>query len=393
MRALPWLSVASALLLASSAPAEQPGRPLEVALQQARTEQAQADAETARLQEAASRAQGEAARLRAEQAAAAQAIEAAEARITTASEQLKIASDYVAAHRQKLIVEQQPVSSLLAGLALMARRPPLLALANHRSIDELVEVRVLLDSTLPVIRRRTQGLTAQLAEGERLQRAAAEARAELVRSRQNLDGKQRGFASLEQKAFQQALAKGGQALGAGDVAIAAGEDIEHLRSEQIGRQSALAMAGKLASEEPPPLRPFSGEGTVVRPPFDYRLPADAAVTQGLSEISDSGVRSRGITLATSRGAAVAAPADGIIRFSGPFGNYDGVLIIDHGAGWKSLIVNVSSELRPGSKVRVGDPVGRALGPLSVELSHNGNRISPALIAGSYQSLSKAMKGG
>jgi hypothetical protein len=58
-----------------------------------------------------------------------------------------------------------------------------------------------------------------------------------------------------------------------------------------------------------------------------------------------------------------------------------------------LLVNVSSTLRPGAKVGIGDPVGRALGPLLVELSQNGRRISPALIAGSSQGLSKAMKGG
>jgi septal ring factor EnvC (AmiA/AmiB activator) len=82
-----------------------------------------------------------------------------------------------------------------------------------------------------------------------------------------------------------------------------------------------------------------------------------------------------------------------VRFSGPFRDYDGVLIIDHGGGWMSLIVNVGSTLRTGDKVALGQPVGRALGPLQVELSQNGRRISPALIAGSSQSLSKTPKGG
>ena len=114
--------------------------------------------------------------------------------------------------------------------------------------------------------------------------------------------------------------------------------------------------------------------------------------EGLAAVNDSGVRSRGLTLSTSRGSPVSAPADGAVRFSGPFRDYDGVLIIDHGGGWMSLIVNVSSPLHPGDEVRMGDQIGRALGPLQVELSHNGRRISPALIAGSSQSLSKRMKG-
>jgi septal ring factor EnvC (AmiA/AmiB activator) len=90
---------------------------------------------------------------------------------------------------------------------------------------------------------------------------------------------------------------------------------------------------------------------------------------------------------------VTAPADGVVKFSGPFGDYDGVLIIDHGRGWLSLIVNVASSLHAGERVQLGQDVGRALGPLQVELSQNGRRISPALIAGSSQSLSKGTKGG
>jgi septal ring factor EnvC (AmiA/AmiB activator) len=83
----------------------------------------------------------------------------------------------------------------------------------------------------------------------------------------------------------------------------------------------------------------------------------------------------------------------VVRFAGPFRDFDGVLIIDHGGGWLSLIVNVASELHPGDRVKSGDAAGRALGPLEVELSHNGRQISPALIAGSSQSLSKGPKGG
>jgi septal ring factor EnvC (AmiA/AmiB activator) len=117
------------------------------------------------------------------------------------------------------------------------------------------------------------------------------------------------------------------------------------------------------------------------------------VTQGVAAVSDSGVQARGLTLATNRGASVNAPAAGTVRFSGPFRGYDGVLIIDHGGGWLSLIVNVASPLHPGDRVQPGDPVGRALGPLEVELSQNGRQMSPALIAGSSASLSKGPKGG
>lgn len=380
-------------LVAASALAQPVGEPLDSALRSARSDQAAADAETARLQDIAANARGEAERLNAEQAAAAQAIDAAEARITTADTRLRLASGLAAAHRAQLAQAQRPVASLLAGLALMARRPPLLALADRGGVDELVKLRILLESTLPVIRRRTLGIAAGITEDEQLQGQAANARAELVRSRNLLVGRRAQFAALEQKARQRSLSAGGAALGAGDVAIAAGEEAERILREQAGGQSARAVAEKLAAADPAPPRPFGSAGSIPPVPFAYRLPASAPVTEGLGAVDDSGVRSRGIALATARGAALEAPADGVVRFSGPFRDYDGVVIIDHGGGWLSLLVNVSSPLHPGDKVRLGEPLGRALGPIRVELSRDGRRVSPALIAGSSRTLSNAAKGG
>ncbi|HEY7006499.1 MAG TPA: peptidoglycan DD-metalloendopeptidase family protein [Sphingomicrobium sp.] len=380
-------------LIAASAPAVPQAQPLDNALKQAKAEQASAQKETARLEKAAADAHDEAERLQAEQAAAAQAIEAAEARITAADMQFRLAAAYVARHRERLAEEQRPVSALLAGLAVMAQRPPLLALAGGGGADELVKVGVLLDSTLPAIRSRTQKLSAQLAEGQKLQTAALSARSELVRSRENLASRRQQFAELEQRAMEQSLAAGVKALRTGDVAISAGEQVERLRGEQSSSRSARELAALLASESPASPRPFSPAGPDPRPRFAYSLPVAAPVLEGLGAVNDSGVRSRGISFATAREMPLIVPADGIVRFSGPFRDYDGILIIDHGGGWMSLIVNVSSPLKAGDKVRRGEPLGRALGPLRVELSRNGRRFSPALIAGSSQSLSKATKGG
>ena len=393
MRLFAPVSLFMPLLVAASGPALPQVQPIDPALKKARAEQASAEAETARLENAAADARDEAERLRAEQAAAAQAIEAAEARITAADMQFRLAAAYVAAHRARLEQEQRPVSALLAGLAVMAQRPPLLALADGGGTDDLVKVGVLLDSTLPVIQARTRALSAQLADGQRLEASALSARAELVSSRENLSAKRQQFAALEKRAIEQSLSAGGKALRTGDIALAAGEQVERLRDERSSGSAARQLAAYLASEDPAPPRPSAPVSRRLHLPFAYALPVDARVVQGLGEVDDSGVRSRGIGFATARGAPLVAPADGVVRYSGPFRDYDGILILDHGGGWMSLIVNVASPLKVGDKVRLGQPLGRALGPLRVELSHNGRRLSPALIAGSSQSLSKAMKGG
>ena len=119
---------------------------------------------------------------------------------------------------------------------------------------------LLLDSTLPVIRSRTGRLSAELAQGQRLQQAALAARAELARSRDNLAARQQHYAALEQKAVQQALASGGQALGA-----------ERRRDRRRrGRRTAARRAGEQPVDPrrrrpssrprtPAPLSPFAPE--------------------------------------------------------------------------------------------------------------------------------------
>ena len=393
MRFLAPALVLTGLLLAGSAPAQPAAEPLEMQLKRARSEQSAAETEAARLAAAAGRAQGELARIRARQAAAAQAIEASEARITAADVELRLASAYLDVRRRRLAEERRPLASLLAGLAVMAQRPPLLAIAERGSTDEFVKVRVLLDSTLPVIQSRTAALSIELKQGEQLEQEAGAARARLIQGRQDLVARRQQFAALERRAFEAAASASADALSAGDVSIAASESVEQLAGGEAGSREAARMAAALAQMDAAPARPRAPESAAAPPALAYRLPADAPVVEGLGSVNESGIRSRGLTLATGRGAPVTAPAAGTVRFSGPFRGYDGVMIIDHGGGWISLLVNVRSALKAGDRVRLGDAVGRTLGPLVVELSQNGRRISPALIAGSSQTLSKGGKRG
>lgn len=389
MRVLLPLILGAPVLLAASAPAAAP--PIGEALRAAQAEARAAEAEQLRLERAAAAARGEAERLRAEQTAAAQAIVAAEARISAAETGHRLALAQLGAVRARLERQQRPVASLLGGLAMMARRPPLLALADDSSSDEMVRVRLLLDSTLPVIRARTAALSAELERLQRLERRSSAARAQLDLSRSDLRRKMQSFAALEARALERAKESGSGAIAAGDVALAAGEGAERLTEASERMQAAAAIARELAGLGPAPLSPAASEPLTA--PLRYQLPAAAAVTHGFGAANQNGVRSRGIVLGTGRGAPLAVPADGIVRFAGPFRDYDGIVIIDHGDGWMSLILNLNTPLKRGSRVRLGQALGRALGPIEVELSRNGRRVSPALIAGSSQMLSNRAKGG
>lgn len=385
------LAASPLLLAAASAPVGSGTVPVDVELQRARAEVRTAESDLRRLEKAAATARSEVARLAAERQAAAAAISASEARISAADAQAKLADARVADRAARLSRQQAPVAALLTGIISMGRRPPLLSIADSSSLNELVRLRSLLDTTLPVIRARSASLSAELAESRRLQRSATRAREDLADARKQLQDRQQRFATLEAKAAERASRLGAGVVGASDVMSASAEGEARMTSESGRRRAGIQLAAQLGGLPPAPARP--GRAMRAAPPIAYMLPASAAVVEGTGAVSDTGVRSRGLTLGTHRGQQLAAPADGTIAFAGPFRRHDGVVIIDHGGGWMTLITGVRTDLRKGDRVRLAGPLGRALGPVTVELSINGTAVSAALIAGSSQMVSNRGKSG
>ena len=366
--------------------------PIAAALTRARAEAAAADREARRLGVLAGKQRDEAQKLRLRQEAAVSALAAAEAEISAADGEARLLSQRLEQQRRALRQQQAPASALLGGLAMMAQRPPLLAIADQGGVDEFVRVKLLLDSTMPVIRQRTAGLSAAVQRSRTLSVRLEQARLAMATRRADLADRQQDLARLEQEAVRFAERTGFAALSSADVALSRGEAGERLEGEQARARSAGRVAADVAQLGEPPVRPFAAEGAA-QPALAYSLPANSPVVDGFGSVSDSGIRSRGITMATGRGTALTSPADGTILFAGPYRSHDGIIIIDHGNGWKSLLLNASTDLAKGSKVKSGEPLGRALGPISLELSRNGHHHSPALIAGSSRKLSISGKSG
>jgi septal ring factor EnvC (AmiA/AmiB activator) len=391
MRRLAALALLTApvLLAAASAPVISAGEPADAALGRARNEAAAAAKRLKALEAAAAKAGGEAARLHAEQATAAAAIEETEAKISESDASLRLAQARVALVEQRLASRRAPLAALLAGLAMMGRQPPLLALADHGSVEEMVRVKALLDTTMPVIEQRSAALKGELAERQRLASAADRARTALAANRDELAHRQQRFAELEDNAAKRASQISGEAFGAGDRVLASSEELEAAGSEATARRSARAVAAALASLDFAPARPMRGDSALPPMDFAYSLPVSARLIDGLGSVNGAGIVSRGLRFDTPRGANVIAPADGKILFAAPYRGEDGIVIIDHGKGWTSLLLAVASDKPRGTQVRRGEFLGRALGPIGVELRRDGRPISPAFIAASSVPLSNS----
>ena len=246
----------------------------------------------------------------------------------------------------------------------MARRPPLIVLADGGSPDELVKVRILLDSTLAgdprpdratfrpssrtggVSSKRCSRRAARWSEAKKPDRQApgicgARAASAGARLRRRQPGAGRRRCCARRRRTSRTAARRPQSA---------------RRSARRWPRAALARTGAAPSVA------GRGRGDPIRlSPTSFR--PRQSVTDGLGQSTASGMSSRGLTLATGRGASSRPRRTGSSAFQGPFRDYDGVLIIDHGGGWISLIVNVSSTLaaratKSGSAIRSAGRLAR-----------------------------------
>ena len=367
MRGRGFLIGALALAGASVAPAQDTADQRQ-RLAEAKAQSASAAARSAGLERAAAIERDQAAQARAQEAAVAARIQQAEADIAAGQARIAIIDTLLADQRARLAVKQAPVARLMAALQSLARRPAVISMVQPGSVDDLVHVRAVLSSTLPVIRARTADVRADLAQTRALQEQAALATRALAESRSRLEAQRLALTRLEAEHRLRSRTLGRDALFESDRAIALGEkarDIVDLM-DTIGNQAATRESlQSLPGPLPRPPRPGEAAAPIdpmhwssAAPP--YRLPVQGKIVTGLGEVSAAGVRSRGLTLAPLAGAQVVAPAAGRIAFAGPFRDYGAIVIIDHGGGWTSLVAGLASvSVRIGEAVGQGAPIGQA----------------------------------
>lgn len=356
------------VLLTATAIAQTPDSPAD-ALRQAERERRVAERRAAALDAQAAAATDEAERARAAAAAVAARIQAAEQNIAAAETRIAIIERLRARQRARLAEKQGPIIRLAAALQTMARRPPALALVQPGSINDVLHVRALMTSQLPLIRERTAALRAEVARGTVLRARADAAVVALHTGQARLRGERAALATLEARSRIRSQALVNASLHESDRAIALAEEARDI-TDLMGRlEGQAAIRARLASLPGPlPRPPIPGQATTPEdaPParqigdLAWRLPVAGSVVTGFGELSDAGVRARGLTIATRPGAQIVAPAAGRVAFAGGYRGYGRIVIIEHGGGYTSLITDLADlDVGVGDRLLQGSPVGRA----------------------------------
>ena len=348
----------------------------------AKRDAALAAARAAKLAAAATQERNAADKARREEQALAARVTAAEANLATASARVTLVERLLSDQRAKLGRAQVPVARLLAALESLAGRPTIVAVAQPGSVDDLVHVRAVLGSALPVVRQRTEAVRIELAETRRLQASATLAAKALADGRARLENDRIALATLEARHRQRSQTLGRGALSESDRALALGERARDLVDGMAATTNAKATAASLIALAGPIPRPIAPGTTPPSPTRGvYRAPVAGRLVTGFDEVSDSGVRSRGLTFATAPRARVVAPAAGTVRYARRFRDYGIIVIIDHADGWTSLITGLAATTsKSGNHVAMGAPLGTAPSEdprITVELRRRGRPVDVA----------------
>ncbi|MGD9811508.1 MAG: murein hydrolase activator EnvC [Sphingobium sp.] len=396
-------ATAMLLTMAGSADAQKmvvPGRATSMAEQQRALREANAQAASARAQSRrldgqAMEATAEADKLAAQSAALAARIQQSEAEIRAGETRIAIVNQQIADQSARLAARQGPLIRLAAALQSLSRRPPVFALLQPGSLRETVHVRAVFDQVLPAIRRKTAALRAEIARSRQLRAMAVNARKSLEEGKIRLATQRVDLQKLETRKRVSARGLASNATLEAERATAMGErarDIGDLMQELEAAGDVRQRLADLPGPEPRPAAP--GEARAPRQESAaaaaghapaYRLPVVGALVTGMGELSESGVRARGVGIATAPGAQVVAPAQGRIAFAGPYRGFGQIVIIDHGEGWSTLITDLGRlTVEVGETVRQGEPVGttaqRANPVVTVELRRQGRPVDIVAVA-------------
>ena len=380
MRAGWWITGAGAMSAATLAAQVPPAADQRQRLIQAKADSAAAARRADALQRDAASEQTAAARARAQQRIAATRVAEAQADLEIGEAQVALADRRLAERRTALAIGEAPTARLLGALASLGRRPAIAAVAQPGSVDDLVHLRAIFDAVRPAIRARTAALRVDLAGTRTLRDTAARAASALAGARATLERRRAALALAEADHGARAQVLGRTAMAESDRAIALGEYARDI-VDQIGLAGGQRATRAELETLPGPLAP-TRPGGATRPA--YRLPVAGALVSGFGELSAAGVRARGLTFAAAAGAPVRAPAGGRVIFARAFRDYGPIVVIDHGAGWTSLVTGLSRvSVRAGEAVAAEARIGAATTGedprVTVELRRQGRPVNPAAL--------------
>ena len=311
-------------------------------------------------------------------AKAAQQTQSIETNLTALEQETQNLTDRAQALTTQITLDRAKYTELLAALQrLEATPPPTLAL-TPRDAKRAANAGYLMATLSEQLKKRAETLSLNLTALEVTQ-------TQLVLKKDTLDETQARL-----KTEIQAVNRGLESKSQLETKLSEDKKVAAAEAERLAAESKTLLeliakleneAAKIIPRTKPGRKPSS---KVVLPKGTKRF---AEAKGGLlrpvsgSLIKKYGRGEKGITFAGRASAKVLAPYAGRVEFSGPFKNYDNVVILNVGEGYFVLLTGLDElHIDAGDNVRRGEPVGalpnQSNSELYIELRKNGSPVDP-----------------
>ncbi len=343
---------------------------------------------------------GDIRKLRQGMVSAARLIQDHEQRVKTLSEQLEILDQESDEKEDRLKIRRKQMGSVLQALQRVAQYPPEALIAQPISPGDTVRTAILLRAAVPDLARRALLLRDDLSALETNRAEAQRRREELKEATGELEGQRKLLRTMlgrKSRLRRRTVAKSDAAERKADSLAAEARSVRDLMTrletlrqqreaaekeqklaESRGQKPAVANAG------PPP--EYTGK-PIDLAKGDLPFPVVGEVHAMFGQPAKSGLTHKGISINAASEAQVITPYEGRVAFTGPFKGYGRLLIIEHGAGYHTLLAGLGRiDVAVGQWVLSGEPVGvmarvatKQKGPkpsLYIELRRSGQPINP-----------------
>jgi len=323
------------------------------------------------LNNKASGLDGDIKELRAGMVSAARLIQKHEKRVDELTKELARVNYELAVKDDTLRKRRKQMGVVLQALQRVAQYPPEALIAQPISPGDTVRTAILLRSTMPELARRALDLKDDLdalqfnkAEAQRRREELNEANLELLGQRKQLQTLLGRKSRMRRRTVSESAVIGRKAKALSKKARSLRDLMQRLevlrqQREQLEKdqKSALKRGNKeaVAMSEPP--QEYTGKAiNIAKGKLPY--PVVGEVNARFGQKASSGLTHKGVTIDTVSEAQVIVPYEGRVAFTGPFRGYGRLLIIEHGAGYHTLLAGMGRiDVAVGQWVLGGEPVG------------------------------------
>ncbi len=336
----------------------------------------QAKKEHQKLREKAQSVQKEILDVRKKMVAAAGSIQEQEESLSRLEQKLAEFEAQQGVMKKRLDIRKAQRMHVLAALQSLAFKPTEALLAQPLAPQDTLRSALLLREAVPRLEYSTEGLRKDLNRIASLTTAIRAQYAQIKTMAKRLDDKRRDMNKLIEKKSQLQTAFASESTRAKDraenLAKQAGDLKELLAKLEADSRKRAAVSKK---QEIPTGAFMSAKGHI---PY----PVKGNVIKKFGELTETGITSKGIMIATRANAQVISPYDGTVLFAGPFRGYGQLVIIEHGDGYHTLLAGIGRlDTSVGQSLLAGEPVGIMVAEtkptLYIELRKNGQPINPA----------------